>query len=187
MASDYKTECIFVIHSEKDNHIIDALTVFFEPIFYHDKNNDVFTKFKITYLDSNTGDYVGENFGNIIKEKITNCSYYLIVLTKNSVSSLWVNQEIGYSMATNEDKILIMREDQLRGGSFGFIHTNYHVQEFSSKNFSIKENGEEIKKIHKKIRTKYGPSIRIAHVMKESHEFADRYDSMEEYAVEVEK
>lgn len=187
MASEYHTECIFVIHSEKDNHILDALTRFFKPKFYHDLNNDIFTQFKITYLDSKKGDYVGENFGNIIKEKITTCGYYLIVLTENSAGSLWVNQEIGYSMATNEDKILLMREDKLHGKSFGFIHTNYDVQEFSSKDFKIKETGAEINKIHKKIRNKYGPSIRIAHVMKPREEFEDSYDSMEDYAVEVKK
>lgn len=140
MFPDFRTECIFVIHSKRDNHILDTLTSFFDQIFYHDQNNDIFTKFKITYLDSKKGDYVGENFGQIIQDKIAKCCYYLIVLSENSMESLWVNQEIGYSMATDKNRILIMREEGLNGKPFGFIHTNYHVQEFNSKNFKINKN-----------------------------------------------
>jgi hypothetical protein len=164
MGLTLQTKCIFVIHSECDNHIITQLENYFDNQLYINTKDNILTKFNIKYLDSKTGNYVGEDFVNLIRKHFSKCYYYLIILTNNSKDRQWVNQEIGFAHAISKKRCIVMLEDSLRGKSFGFIHTNYDVQYFDPKVFSINEKGDEIKKISNKIVTKFG--IRFKDFMK---------------------
>ena len=99
---------IFIIHSEKDDYLIQELVNHFHDSWYGN------TKFEIKWLDSKKGDYVGEDFGKRIRNHIKNCAHYLIIITKYSWKSLWVNQEIGFAFRTSMKRCLIMMARGLR-------------------------------------------------------------------------
>lgn len=80
---------IFVIHAEKDDYLIQKLVNHFQDRWYGH------THFEIKWLDSRKGDFIGQDFGKQIRSYIKNSKYILIILTKNSWKSPWVNQEIG--------------------------------------------------------------------------------------------
>jgi len=161
---------IFVIHSESDNDILDELDRFFSHQLYFNAKDNELTNFKIEYLDSKSGNYVGEDYSEKIKEKFRNCYYYLIILTDNSKGRVWVNQEIGYALATDDKRCLIMVDDQLKGQSFGFIHSNYFVQYFSRDDFKISVDGDVIININETIKKKFGDRIPKSSILKSTDE-----------------
>lgn len=182
------TESIFVIHSELDNHIIKKLEDHFKTQLFFDAKNDICTKISVEYLDSKNGNYVGEDFAKLIRKKFRDCYYFLIILSDNSKDSIWVNQEIGYAQATSIKRCIIMLESNLRGGSFGFIHSNYDVQPFSSDNFIISKDGREIRKINNKIIENFGEKlqdylkkIRRPNIVKGFEDLKWKLDSMSDY------
>ena len=54
---------------------------------------------------------VGENFHKIIKEEISNCSFFLLIANEKSKNSLFCNQEIGYALAKGKTIIPAFRHD----------------------------------------------------------------------------
>ena len=69
MYSSLRGESIFVIHSEYDNDILNELKAFFNHQLFYNANNNELTDFKVEYLDSKTGNYVGQVYSEKIKEK----------------------------------------------------------------------------------------------------------------------
>jgi hypothetical protein len=65
----------------------------------------------------------GQNRFNKIKDMIQTCPWFLVLLTKDGIASQWVNQEIGYAVATGKDPIPIIEADSTgkRLQSSGFI------------------------------------------------------------------
>lgn len=70
-----------------------------------------------------------------VKTGIYESEYFLPILTKNSISSQWVNQEIGYAVAF-EKEIFPIVEQQIINELKGFIHKNIDLPY----SFSEKEN-----------------------------------------------
>src|SRR6185437_11705004 len=56
-----------------------------------------------------------------VKTGIFECDYFIPILTRNSISTQWVNQEIGFATAINR-KIIPIVERQLIDKLKGFIH-----------------------------------------------------------------
>ena len=159
MYSSLKGKSIFIIHSERDINIINQLESFFsQQCYYNSQDNDL-TDFMVEYIDSSIGNYVGQVYSDLIKEKFDECHYYLIILTRNSENRVWVNQEIGYALAKDDKRILIMVEDKIKDHRFGFIHSNYFVQYFTYDGFKISETGDEIDKIDNTIISMFGDRI----------------------------
>ena len=147
MRHKFQQKKIFVIHSELDNYLIeDYLIKYFRDQWYGTNIREVETTFDIEYLDSTKGDYAGENFGKKIKKFIRECHYYLIIITKHSRFSQWVNQEIGAVYNTSMSRCLIMVEEDLKGESFGFIHSNIDIQYFTYGKFNFDKINNRIQK-----------------------------------------
>lgn len=53
----------------------------------------------------------GQNKFEVIKAMINLCPFFLVILTKNGIQSQWVNQEIGYAVATGKIIIPILEAD----------------------------------------------------------------------------
>lgn len=56
-----------------------------------------------------------------VKRGIIECEYFVPILTRNSISSQWVNQEIGFATAINRTTIPIVEHQQIDHLK-GFIH-----------------------------------------------------------------
>ena len=141
---------IFVIHSEKDNYLIKELEGHFKNIFFG------ITNFKIDYLDSSKGNYLGDDFGKIIRKKIRESEWRLIIITKNSRCSPWVNQEIGYSFKVSGKRSLVMIQKELLKKPLGFIHSNIDAQPFTYGEFHIEKIEDKLIERHgEKIQLKY--------------------------------
>jgi hypothetical protein len=130
------TLSIFVIHSEKDDEILQKIKTHFQDQWYWKKDLKP-TKFEIDYLDSSSGQYNGADFGIEIRRRIEKARFFIIILTENSKNSVWVNQEIGYVYCKSMRRCRILTEQKLIGESLGFIHSNVHAQSFTLKNFSL--------------------------------------------------
>lgn len=115
---------VFVIHSEKDNRILDKL--FCE---YHNRTFGN-AKLQIRYVDSQKPSQLGRNFGDIIEEEIDNSKFVIVIITANSQQSVWVNQEIGYTWKAKKNNILPMKEKSMAEKGLGFIHSNIDAQLF---------------------------------------------------------
>lgn len=66
----------------------------------------------------------GQNRFDVIKELITACPYFLVILTKAGIASQWVNQEIGYAAAQSKKLIPVVEVDTYTGRlieSKGFV------------------------------------------------------------------
>ena len=114
MSQKFQQKKIFVIHSECDNYLIeDYLKKYFRDQWYGTYTREFETTFDIEYLDSKTGDYVGENFGKKIMKLVRECHYYLLIITKNSRKSIWVNQEIGAVFATSKSRCARARDNAI--------------------------------------------------------------------------
>ena len=114
---------VFVIHSEKDNRILQKL--FCE---YHNRTFGN-AKLQIRYVDSQKPSQLGRNFGDIIEEEIVSSRYVIAIVTSNSEKSVWANQEIGYSKGINRE-ILPIKEKSMAEKGLGFIHSNIDAQLF---------------------------------------------------------
>jgi len=130
------TFSIFIIHSEKDNEILQKIQTHFQDQWYWRAGLSP-TKFEVDYLDSSSGQYNGADFGVEIRRRIEKAKFFLIILTNNSRNSLWVNQEIGYVYCKSMRRCRILIEQKLIGASFGFIHSNVQAQSFTLDNFSL--------------------------------------------------
>jgi len=149
MRQKFQLKKIFVIHSERDNYLIPKIENEFFEQWYGTYTRPIETTFELKYLDSEKGDYIGENFGKKIRKYIRECHYYLIIITKNSRYSPWVNQEIGSVFIKSMSRCLFMVEDCLKGESFGFIHSNFDIQYFPY-------GGFQFNKINKRIQRDFG-------------------------------
>ena len=158
MSMPTNRECIFVIHSECDNEIIKEIKKYFERVSYYNSKDDIITEFQVDYLDSKKGG-VGPDFAKLIRKKFRECHYYLILITKNSKNSNWVNQEIGYAQAKSMKRCLVMVADDLKNESFCFIHSTYDVQYFTYNRFKISEEPVEITRIDTTIAEEFGDRI----------------------------
>ncbi len=76
-------------------------------IFISYSEKDRGTSHLLAYILENDGNEVlmdkrivpGENFNETIKNMITESDAVLLILTENSIKSIWVNQEIGFAIA----------------------------------------------------------------------------------------
>ncbi len=66
----------------------------------------------------------GQNRFDVIKDMISLCPYFLVVLTREGIASQWVNQEIGYAVGKGKKPIPIIEVDSSTGrciDSKGFV------------------------------------------------------------------
>lgn len=56
----------------------------------------------------------GQNRFEVIGERITECPYFVLVLTKRARSSQWVNQEIGFAAANDKELIPLVGVSPVR-------------------------------------------------------------------------
>lgn len=83
---------VFISHASKEadlaNRFADILNSIGLPAF-------VYGRFRLG----------GQNRFDVIRNRITECPYFVLLLTKSARSSQWVNQEIGFAAA--KDKVII--------------------------------------------------------------------------------
>lgn len=117
---------IFVIHSENDRGILKKLI--------NEYNEQTFGEatLQIRFLDSETNECLGEDFGKKIEEEINDSYLVIAIISPNSRTSTWVNQEIGYAKGKNK-KIIPMKEKSMSREGVGFIHSNMDAQLFHYK------------------------------------------------------
>lgn len=155
---------IFIIHSEKDNNILRLLIAEFnEQEYYMD---EIINKLVFKYLDSNDAKHFGQDFGEVIKEYINNSDKIIIIISESIFNSIWVNQEIGYTVCSKDPqdyKCIIDRK--YAGCGFGFIHSNIDVQ-------LIDYGDARFNKIDQYFQSEYGIKIpsRILTPIKENEE-----------------
>jgi len=118
---------VFIIWSERDRNILRILIAEFNEQEYH--RDEIITRLHFSYLDSNDARHLGQDFGELSKEHIKTSDKILIIIAESIFNSIWVNQEIGYTVSARkpEDyKCIIDRKYAGRG--FGFIHSNIDAQ-----------------------------------------------------------
>ena len=105
---------VFVSHTSKDTDlalrialVLDSLAL---PAF-------VYEKYQIG----------GQNRFEVIKNRITECPYFLLLLTRRARQSEWVNQEIGFAVAMAKEIIPLVETSPIqrrRISYFGFTELN---------------------------------------------------------------
>jgi hypothetical protein len=75
------------------------------------------------------------HLSDLVSKGINESNYFIPILTKNSITSQWVNQEIGFAKALNKN-ILPLLEKELITVLKGFIHIQIQL----SYNYSVEKN-----------------------------------------------
>ena len=57
-----------------------------------------------------------------VKQGINECTYFIPIITRQSIKTQWINQEIGFAVATKNCKIIPIIESQIIDDLRGFIH-----------------------------------------------------------------
>jgi hypothetical protein len=114
---------IFVIHSEADDKILKRVVC-----EYDGKTFGKYT-LRIRFVDSKEGSKLGKDFGKIVSREIKTAKYALAIVSPNSETSVWLNQEIGYARGINKE-IVLMKEESMARKGLGFIHSNIDAQLF---------------------------------------------------------
>jgi len=115
---------IFIIHSENDKKILERLIR-----EYHEQTFGE-TTLQIRFLNSSMNECLGEDFGEKIEEEIKNSFLVIAIISPNSKTSVWVNQEIGYAKGKGK-RIIPMKERSMAREGLGFIHSNIDAQLYS--------------------------------------------------------
>jgi hypothetical protein len=102
-------EEIFISYSNSDKDKVDLIA---EEL----KGNKIF-KSKVIASDREALKPLAQK----VSKGITDCKVFLPILTKNSMNTQWINQEIGYAMALGKT-ILPIIEKGIMGKLKGFIH-----------------------------------------------------------------
>jgi len=82
----------------------------------------------------------GRNRFELIKDMIASCPYFLVVLTKDGISSQWVNQEIGYAVGMKKNLIPIIEVDSSTGrrlDSKGFIELHDPISYYRNQEIEL--------------------------------------------------
>jgi hypothetical protein len=117
---------IFVIHSEKDKNILNRVVRTY--------NGETFgnTTLRFHFLDSKEGSGLGTDFGKRIMKEIRDAKYAIAIISSQSITSTWVNQEIGYAKGIRRT-IMPMKAKSLAKRGIGFLHSNIDAQLFEPK------------------------------------------------------
>lgn len=67
------------------------------------------------------------DFGQRIKEEITNAECVLAIISSRSLKSLWVNQEIGFTLGKDKP-FLPIKKQSISDRGCGFLHSNIDSQ-----------------------------------------------------------
>lgn len=137
---------IFVIHSEKDSDILSSLIMAYEGIRF--KETDLYFDCVNIKNYANLGMDVGED----IKERIKNSDVVIAIITHNCKKSIWVNQEIGFALAS-KDRIIPVMERKVMKKGFGFIHSNIDSQLFN-------DDKIEFDRLNIEFSNRYGPMMK---------------------------
>jgi len=139
---------IFVIHSEKDNDILEKVVRTY--------NGETFgnSTLSFRFLDSQKGSGLGTDFGRRIMREIRQAKYAIAIITPRSIKSVWVNQEIGYAKGLKRI-IWPMKEKPLAQRSVGFLHSNIDAQIF-------KPNQRKFPKLEELFTSKFKSKTAIA-------------------------
>ena len=120
---------IFIIHSEDDTTILRLFINEFHDQTYSQEG--IISKLQIKYLDSRSPAYLGRDFGEAIINLIEDSDKIIIIISESIFKSIWVNQEIGYTIkAKEEGDYFCMIDRRFVGRGFGFIHSNIDAQVF---------------------------------------------------------
>jgi hypothetical protein len=57
-----------------------------------------------------------------VKKGIIECNYFIPIITRQSINTQWINQEIGFAVAIKNCKIIPIIESQIIDDLHGFIH-----------------------------------------------------------------
>lgn len=106
---------IFIIHSEEDNYVLKRLVDEYHDQIFGD------TTLQIRFVDSQSAEQLGKNFGDMIKQEIDHSRYVIVIVTPNSAHSVWVNQEIGYAIGKGKDILPMKKTQWLEKGSASYI------------------------------------------------------------------
>ena len=137
--SGNKSNQVFVSHSFKE-HDPDLANILKEELARYDIT---------AYLAEKEKRY-GYIISNKIREAIRNSFCMVVILTKNSIISASVNQELGYAMGIERDIIPMVNSDVK--DKVGVLLNDIEGEEFNSKNFEEKCRivAEHISKLPKK-------------------------------------
>lgn len=91
---------IFLSHSERDDNLIQMIAYSLKTIGLE------------IYVEEYETNY-GKNLVDSVCEAIDGSTCFLVVLTKQSINSQWVNQEIGYAYA-REKPIIPVKVDKIK-------------------------------------------------------------------------
>lgn len=135
-------ETVKVMKSNDQTEYRESNTVFVSHSF-HDDDKKLAEILKDKLEESDIEAYLAEKekrYGYIIsgkiKEAIRNCYCVVVILTKNSVISASVNQELGYAMGINRDIIPMVKDDVKE--KVGVLLKHIEGEEFTDQDFEDK-------------------------------------------------
>ena len=89
----------------------------------------------------------GKPLTDKVKNGIKDTDYFMPIITRNSISNQWVNQEIGYAAAKDREIIPIV-EDNIRDKLNGFIHNQLDLFTFKSSKSDRRKEASEFRKCY---------------------------------------
>ena len=101
---------VFVSHATKDSQLALRLATILDSI---DLPAFVYEKYQVA----------GQNRFEVIKNRISECPYFIVLLTRTARGSQWVNQEIGFAAAKEKEIIPVVEVTHMRQRripNFGF-------------------------------------------------------------------
>ena len=105
---------VFLSHATRDRALAERVAAILDSI---DLPAFVYESYRVA----------GQNRFEVIKSRISECPYFLVLLTKSARGSQWVNQEIGFAAAKEKMIIPIVEVSQVRRRripNFGFAELN---------------------------------------------------------------
>ncbi len=92
---------VFVSHATKDSELASRLATILDsidlPAFVYEKDS-----------------VAGQNRFEVIRNRISECPYFIVMLTTAARRSQWVNQEIGFAAAHEKEMIPLVEVSQIR-------------------------------------------------------------------------
>lgn len=136
-------ETVKVMNKSNDKSEYRESNIVFVSHSFHEDDKKLASILKDKLVESGIDAYLAEKekrYGYIIsgkiKEAIRNCYCVVVILTKNSVISASVNQELGYAMGINRDIIPMVKDDVKE--EVGVLLKDIEGEEFTDQNFEDK-------------------------------------------------
>lgn len=112
---------VFISHAEEDKNLAERIHSILERMGLGPYIYELYSEY-------------GRDLDDIIRDKISECKHFVVLLTSNGIQSQWVNQEIGMAYALNRNIIPVVEKGTKSKGFIEFklgLPYDPHTPEYS--------------------------------------------------------